>query len=268
LVIAAVIIAAITIGVRTLTRTDTTTTALPLDDAVERYRESTTTATSAERSTAPPLTTGSSAPAMITDGPTLPAPGVYLYDTTGSDGVDALGGADHAYPAATTMTVTPAPCGVTTRWDVAVERWEETTSCLVDGGVQQTTLVAYHQFFGTGDTDNEQCTGAPRPVDAATGIVWTFTCTQAGAISTWEGRVIGRDELDIGGTTVDALHVVTVFDNPASGDDQHIETWYLHGSDLVLREIGRRDTTDPSPIGDVHYHERYEIMLASLTPQR
>jgi len=266
--IVAVVIVVIAIGVGTVTRTDSKTTALSVDDAVGRYRESTTTATGAPGSTVAPLTTGSLAPAMITAEARLPEPGVYLYNTTGSDGVDALGGAEHAYPAATTMTVTPTQCGVTTRWDVAVERWEERTSCLVDGGVQQTAFVAYHQFFGTGDTDNERCTGDPRPVDADTGMVWAYTCTEDSDVSTWEGRVMGREELDVAGTTVDALHVVAVFDNPASGDDQRIETWYLDGSDLVLRQIGRRDTTDPSPIGDVHYHERYEITLMSLAPQR
>src|SRR6185295_15331499 len=43
-------------------------------------------------------------------GLTLPAPGVYTYMTSGSESVDALGGATHTYPASSALTVRQAGC--------------------------------------------------------------------------------------------------------------------------------------------------------------
>ena len=54
---------------------------------------------------------------------TVPAAGVYIYDTKGSEHVSALGGASHTYPSQTTVTVTKTPCGAELRWDALKERW-------------------------------------------------------------------------------------------------------------------------------------------------
>lgn len=47
----------------------------------------------------------------------LPEPGVYLYESSGFDSVDALTGARHDYPAQTTVTITTEGCGVRVRWE-------------------------------------------------------------------------------------------------------------------------------------------------------
>ena len=110
----------------------------------------------------------------------LPAPGVYVYTTTGGDSVDALGGVSHDYPASTTITVTLADCGVLQRWDVAAERWEAWQRCLTDGEVAETRRTTYDEFFGIGQTDTYECVGEARPVDASSAMSWSRTCRQGG----------------------------------------------------------------------------------------
>ena len=238
----------VAVAVHQLTRTDRRTTARTVDEALDEFR----TGTDVE------------AASMV-----LPAPGVYVYRTTGSDGVDALGGAEHTYPTSTTMTVHVDGCGATTRWDVAVERWDETTSCVTDGGIARSSFVAYHQFFGTGNTDRERCTGDPRPIGAADGTAWAFDCVEGDSVTAWSGTVLGADSVTVGDARVAADHVVLVARGENEGDnDMRIETWFLAGTDLIVREVGWRRTTDPSPIGDVHYREDYEIVLTALEPLR
>src|SRR5215211_664686 len=117
---AAVVLVAATalVLVRFVFLRDTATTVSP-GDVLARYRASSTVAVT---------TTGGS-------GLTLPAPGVYRYATTGSERVDALGGATHTYPPITTITVTEAGCGVQTRWDALQERWNLRQLCLGHGGI-------------------------------------------------------------------------------------------------------------------------------------
>ena len=240
-----------------LNRTDRTTTARTVDQALDEFREGTDTEVPAGSSSVPDASIR------------LPSPGVYVYRTTGSDGVDALGGAEHTYPATTTITVSASGCGVTKRWDVAVERWEEVSVCASEHGAVQTRFVSYHRFFGSGDTDDERCAGEPRPAGAEPGATWTFTCTiENDSATPWEGRVIGSEPIDVGRTTVTTDHVMLVTVDDPDGDDMRIDTWFAEGTDLVVREIGERHTTDPSPIGDVHYREHYEIVLTSLEPMR
>ena len=78
---------------------------------------------------APTETAGTAGDVGVGRGPT-PAPGVYVYDTTGFERVSALGGAQHDYPTQTTMTVTENDCGVTVRWAPLEQRFENWTMCL------------------------------------------------------------------------------------------------------------------------------------------
>jgi hypothetical protein len=243
----AVLGAGIGVAVWQLTRTDHRTTARTVDEALADFRSGTD---------------------VEVDTAGLPAPGVYVYRTTGADGVDALGGAEHAYPAITTITVRPSGCGVTARWDVAVERWDETTSCETDNGVVRTAFVSFHEFFGMGNTDTEACAGDPRPIGADPDTTWTFECAEDDSVTPWVGRALGNPTIDVSGTAVPTNHVLLLTPDDPDGDDMRIETWYAAGTDLIVREIGSRRTTDPSPIGDVHYEEQYEIVLTSLEPLR
>jgi hypothetical protein len=195
-----------------------------------------------------------------------PAPGVYQYTTTGGDAVDALGGASHRYPATSSITVTVDGCATTQRWTAAEERWDELTTCAGDGGVQLQRFVSLHRFFGADDTETTTCAGQPRPLDAVAGTAWTVRCVDGDETATWAGTVVGRETAVVGGATVDVEHVVVTIDNGDARDSQRTETWYLAGTDLVVRRISDIATTEGSPVGDVHYTEHYEIALDSFSP--
>jgi hypothetical protein len=204
--------------------------------------------------------------------PQLPPPGVYSYTTIGSDGVDALGGAGHRYPATSTITVTPTECGVAQRWAPLEERADETISCVVDGGVVTRQFTAFHRFFGQGETERWECSGDPRPLDAPDGTTWTAECTKqqgtndVGTVDEWRGAVVGRETVTVGSEDVDTEHVTVSIVAVDPRDTQVIDTWYRAGTDLVVRRTASIATTSASPVGDVHYLEHYELTLDSLTP--
>jgi len=197
-----------------------------------------------------------------------PVPGVYVYRTTGRDSVDALQGAHHDYPATTTITITPTACGVTERWDVLDQRWEEWHRCATDGGISETARTSHDEFFGQSQTDAWTCVGASRPIAAAgsTGATWATTCTSGTTVEVHDGVVIGADTIEVGTVAVATLHVRVTISDATASDTQTIDTWYLQDSDLVVAQTAASATTNSSPIGDVHYVEAYEIRLTSLTP--
>jgi hypothetical protein len=249
------------------TRTDHTTTAISVDQAIQDYRGSTvpppTSTSVAPGGSVAPTTATSAVPAPSP----LPEPGVYTYATTGGDGVDALGGAGHDFPAATTVTVTVTPDGCATqRWTAAEERWDETTACSVQGGLQLQRFVAFHRFFGSDDQETDDCTGQPRPVGAPAGTTWTATCISGEQTSVHHGTVVGAETLTVGGAPVGTEHVSVTIDDGDTRDVQRTDTWYLSGGDLVVRRVSDIATTEGSPVGDVHYTEHYELSLASLQP--
>lgn len=204
----------------------------------------------------------------------LPAPGVYSYSTTGNDGVDALGGALHRYPATSTIIVTAADCGVSQRWVPLEQRADETVTCATVGGVELYRFTAFHQFFGQDEREEWECTGEPRPLDAAPGTTWTTQCTKqrgtndVGSVDTWSGVVVGPETATVDGETVDVDHVTVSIATDDPRDVQVTDTWYLAGTDLVMRRVVNNSTTTGSPVGDVHYLEHVELTLESLTPAR
>jgi hypothetical protein len=251
------------------------TSEIPLDEIVRRYEASTPPPPSAPaptpalRSTrAAPLTTASTAPRTTVEKPVsvLPAPGVYVYTTIGGDSVDALGGVSHDYPASTTITVTPADCGVLQRWDVVAERWEAWQRCLADGGVAETRRTTYDEFFDIGQTDTYECFGETRPVDASSAMSWSRTCRQGEREDVYAGTVVGVEQLEVGVMTVQALHVRVTIDNGREADRQVTDSWYQLGSDLVLAQSASNRTTNDTAFGEIHYVEEYEIRLTSFDP--
>jgi hypothetical protein len=197
----------------------------------------------------------------------LPKPGVYRYDTIGTDSVDALNGQHHDYPAVTTMTVVPFGCGVMQRWDVLKERWAESQRCVSGRSISQPTFTTYDEFFGQAQTDAYQCAGDPRPVDASAGTSFAFDCVKSDATDSYSGVVIGTEPMSIGGVTVQALHVRISIAHETPRDTQLTDRWFQVGTDLMLAQRVLNDTTNPSVLGKVNYRERVEMHLISLEPQ-
>ncbi len=236
-----------------------TTTAVPVGTIVQRYQQAQASLTGGVGASTP--TSSSAAP------PALPAPGVYVYRTTGRDSVDALTGDHHVYPATTTITVTPSACGVQERWDVVAERWVEWTRCRRGDGVVGLRKTNFDRFFGTAQTDAYECHGDPRPLDAPPGTTWTLVCNESkGEVETYLGTVVGEQGVVIGGVSVAAEHVRIVIDDGDRRDAQAMDSWFRVGTDLLLKETAHNATVNSSPIGNVNYREDYTIQLTSLEP--
>ena len=246
-------------------------TALPAGEAEKRYDDSTsstssTPPTSFTSPTSPTSTGPSPGTTPTTTVDQLPAPGVYVYATTGRDSVDALNGAHHDYPATTTITVTLTPCGAQQRWDILEQRWQEWQHCTEGPEVSETGRTNYDEFFGQSQTDAWVCTGTPRPLEAAPGTTWTTTCTSGSTTDTYDGVVVSTEKQAVGTSTVDTLHVQVTITDSTPSDSQIIDTWYLTGTDLVVVQTSTVATSNASQVGTVHYTETYDIHLTSLTP--
>ena len=248
-------------------RTDTKVTPVGVDAAVAEFEQSRRVSLPAEPASDPPAATAGDDAGPLA---VLPEAGVYAYATSGGDGVDALGGASHEYPALTTLTVTPAGCGVAQRWVAAEERFDQFLTCATpDGsGVELAAFTEFHEFFGISERDDFLCTGDPRPVGAAAGTTWTLVCARAGERATWSGTVLEPETITVDGTDVATDHVAWEIDNGDARDRQLTETWYLAGTDLVVRRVIDNRTIEGSVVGDVAYTETAELLLQSLTPSR
>lgn len=231
-----------------------------------------TDASSADAGTAPAITPSTAVTLATVAGgeilDPLPAPGVYVYTTTGHDSVDALNGDHHDYPASTTMTVTAAGCGIDIRWDVAVERWMQWRQCKDGMHISEPSLSNFDQFFGQPQLDAYDCSGESRPLDAAVGATWTFQCSENGALESYHGTVVGVEQRTVGSSSVGTLHVRVSIDDGDATDRQVTETWYLQGTDIVVAQTSASATSNSSPVGTVHYSEQYTIALTSLVPLR
>jgi hypothetical protein len=233
-----------------------TSTEVAIDSIVDEFRAR------------PAETTPPTAPAVR-----LPAPGVYVYATTGSESIDALGGATHHYPAETTITVVASGCGVVLRWVALAERSEEWDVCAgAAGGLDGSYYESYHRFFGQDDRRRYQCGVATIvPATVAAGDRWERTCSAGDRTEVTSTEVVGTETMTIGGRIVDAAHVRLAAelsaDDGTSGTRQ-MEAWLDRTTGLPLRYVEQGATTSPQVIGDVHFQERYELVLTSLDPRR
>ena len=216
-----------------------------------------------------------------------PAAGVYVYTTTGSEGVDALDGTTHTYPATSTITVTSTGDGcLTTRWAPLEQRWDEEVLCPDDdGGWSRVATTVHHSFLNQDETRASTCDGpgfVPAPGgddgqgDGATGGEATWTCESQGSGRSGESLaegtvgVVGRDIVTVEGVDHPALHVR--YEDEVGGETTGtgtLDRWYaLDRLPLLLRAVGSASSSSDTVIGTVDYHEDYELVLASWEPQR
>jgi hypothetical protein len=196
---------------------------------------------------------------------------VYRYTTTGKEGIDALGGTEHLYPAVTTITVTDDDCGVRLRWDMLAERYEEWHLCLVDGHV---TLapdgVQFHEFYGQSQTDIAECRHAVVLAPAPTpGTRTARDCTLADEpwqpMWTFTGSGTARvDGSDVDTVTFEALIEV---DHPEYWEHT-VVIWTLSTSGLPVTVDWNASSRNPSPLGGTVYTETFTAELVSATPLR
>lgn len=266
MIVATIILGALAGGAVVVTRlwfNDTART-VDADEAVERFREQTTVPTPAPRVAATTTT-----PIALA---TTPSPGVYRYATTGRETIDSLGGAEHQYPAETTVTVTPDGCGVLVRWDLLKERYEEFRLCVTEEGIElQPTSAAYHEFFGVGQRQEIVCDRDVLvvPADGAPRDVVPLACRIDDQLWLPEWQVIERATLTVEGRSIDTMHVQMRIADEDQYWERTVVDWWLDEHGLPVRMTTTKESKSPSDlVGDVIYTETYTADLVSLEPLR
>lgn len=191
-------------------------------------------------------------------------PGIYLYETSGFEEVDALGGARHDYPAETYFVIEDGPCGPVTRWQALTERWEEWEHCGPDLAV--TTDTSYHEWFSIPDTGVASC--SEEAIFPPPGVTtWTSVCVREGGRILRTSTLVGTETLVIDGVEVETIHIRTteVTEGRTVGAST-IETWRLPGTPLVVRRQTEESSDTTSRIGDIHYVEQATMQVRSLYP--
>ncbi|MDO8391803.1 MAG: hypothetical protein Q7V57_15110 [Actinomycetota bacterium] len=237
------------------------------EEALERYRDGTSTTATATGDTEP-TTTDTAATVQQT----LPAPGVYVYATRGKESIDAVGGSLHEYPAETTITVTANGCGVSLQWDALKERRERWQLCLGEEGITLTAEggQSFHEFFGQTRAEDITCDrdvvvvpvgGEPREPVALSCMLGELSWQPV-----WE--VLESDTRLVDEVFVDVVHVrMTISDNDTYYE--HIQfDWYLDDHGLPVSTTLLKESLSDTAFGDVRYLEEYTLDVTSLTPLR
>lgn len=233
-----------------------TATPIRVTEAVDRYREGTTTA---------PSSTPSAPEALG-----LPAAGVYVYATDGSERIDILGGATHDYPAETTVTIERTACGLRQRWTPLAERGDDEELCVTDDGLERRVLRTHHEFFAFGDDTTFTCEPGYLvvPADPEPGDSWTTDCTAGSTRLVGRGEVVELTVRRIAGVDVDTVHVR--IEEESSGDDEGTSSddyWFRRSDGLLVERASSVRTRSDSPVGTATYEESFTLRLTSLEPQ-
>jgi hypothetical protein len=260
------------------------TTPVDVDEAVGDFRsqtQSTPPADRTETTVAVATTTASTVPAETSPAATtttlpppgseLLAPGVYTYRTSGRESIDALGGRSHRYPDVSTITVTREGCGVLVNWRPLRERWDATALCPSARGLELRVDANHHEFFGITDERDFVCERGALlyPATTTPDVAWTARCSSGDVDVVRRGRILGTSEVDVGGRTVTVLEF-EVNDEISGASEGTTERTIsvVPATGLVVEQSLVTDVRNDSPIGDVHYTERYSIRLTSLDPRR
>jgi hypothetical protein len=203
-------------------------------------------------------------------GASSPIPvGVYVYTTDGFESTDALTGVRHRYPAESTITVRAAECGATLLWRVLKGRSTEWTYCTTPAGWQIASQDERHTFLGRTEQTTYTCADTPiRPAGDQAGTTWPVSCGTDTSEETGQGEVLGRETLQVEGTPVPTVHVrkTSTFAGEIRGSTTH-DIWFARRTGVPVKIVMVSETTNDSPIGDVHYEEDVTLALTSLAPR-
>lgn len=198
-----------------------------------------------------------------------PALGVYRYMTSGSESVKgAAFGATHGYGGVSTIALSAGKCSERERWQVLAGRWAEAESCAGPHRETRSTLVEFHEFFGTPQEDSFRCYGSSGPPHPQPGTRYSSRCESKGSSISTMARIAGAGRVTVGGVPYDAVHIESrsVLGGQTSGTAQRDE-WRRRSDGLLLRRAADSEV-DTSAGEDSHYSERYTLRLLSTEPRR
>jgi len=271
------------------------TTPVSLNQSVARFRASqaTTTTTALVQPTAPTTTVPTASPgrrattattaaltgagskpgasAPSASGPfTAPAEGVYAYATTGNETV-SLGNARHDYPSESFATLRHGPgC----RWDfehrVIEEHVETAHYCGLPDVLQFLSNTQKETFYGQTQSVDFTCDPPETEVRVGDdpGTKRTFACSISdGSHAVETVTYLGRDQLTVDGTAVEAFHVL--IEGTESGKvngTSRLEKWVHPVSGLLVREVVHVVSHSQAFGATVDYQEDASYKLERLDP--
>ncbi len=198
-----------------------------------------------------------------------PVDGVYVYDTTGTEQVDVLGGDSHEYPAETAMTVMTEGCGVRTTWAPLDGRSETMLLCLRNGGAVLRETTTVHSFFRQSQATPYVCEPEVWWVPPDGVSEWSGQCTSSDRTTDRVARVVATDSFVVDGEARDAVHV-RYTDTLAGASTGTVtgDLWLDRRTGLILRQRLRVDSRNDTVVGEVVFIEELELSLRSLEPLR
>lgn len=204
-----------------------------------------------------------------------PVPGTYTYRVRGTEGVSALGGAEHSFgpEAPAVVQLEGTGCEWTIQFVYAKEHDVTSRYCTDEGGTRLLETNTIVKFFGYKEVVDQPCTGkatwlvrtGAQPGDS----VPAFTCANDKR-STTHHPVIQEpvDAPQIDGIDPETLTFVKdsiVVGGSAKGTNP-IETWFApSGLPVKIHEISK--VSSPSILGDTDYDLDITAELVSSTPK-
>lgn len=200
-----------------------------------------------------------------------PLPGVYSYDTTGSERI-SIAGASHEYPEETYSIVrTDEGCGWRAEHQVLEEHVDIHDRCSQTDSVFVVMDGREIEFFGQRDSLYYYCDPPARLMwNAPAGTTSTGTCvTEEGDSETdYVGEFVGFETLDVGGEATRTAHLHIEFTMRGTSRGTSTADFWLHPeTGLIVREERTVDTLAHAVWGDVHYEEEATFQLQSLVPR-
>lgn len=213
--------------------------------------------------------------------PFRPAAGIYQYRGEGTEHLDKPPVSQTQGPDIPgTVTHLEGDCW-RLRVDYSTNHWQSWDYCSIETGLTERAGSFYQRLdlvaFDVETTSTSTC---DPPVDAITaapqvGDQWTQECrgtstgTSGEVISTGPYTYVGPEDLDIGGTRVQALHYHrfrTLTGGQSGTEDIHV--WFHADTGLPLRNERTIEVRSDSLIGGVTYDEKGSFQLTSMSPTR
>lgn len=200
-----------------------------------------------------------------------PAPGIYTYDTSGSERI-SIAGASHTYPEESHMVLrTSSGCGWTTEHHVIEEHVDRREYCSSPSQITTIRFETEVEFFGQKDgllyvCDPPAVTFDGRPA----GTTGQGRCTTDDGESNvdYTGVFVGYEVLDVGGRAVETVHLEIEFTmTGAARGDATLSLWLEPDTGLTVHLERTTDTRTASVWGDVRYQEEATFHLQSMTPR-
>jgi hypothetical protein len=218
-------------------------------------------------------TSPSPSPSHAGDGPTfgMPEEGVYTYATEGWETV-SMAGARHDYPSETYAAVRHlGGCGWETDHRFVEEHRERKEYCSDGAALLALGFDSYITFFGQAAESHGRCDppqlSAHLPADP--GQQYTSSCSGDGWTSDAVVTFVGREAVQVGGHSVEALHYTqkTTLQGSNRGESD-MDVWYHPETGLPLEVVRRTQSWAQAFGGEVEYNEDVHFALTSLDPQR